>query len=139
MDLGNLAEKLAEDKKKVDELAKELEDKKKEKNQASNSDLEDELKLKVNIQKEELEIKVDKKEESVTFAVFKKKIRDACMFDKILKQVRISFYEDASQMIMYQGTRTNVIGRIKSNGRHTIYRAAVKKRLQDILDLEIKN
>jgi len=81
---------------------------------------------------------IDEAEDEVSFAVFKNKIRHECLFNKILKQMRINFYEDASMMIMYQGVRTNTLGRLRSNGIHTIYRSAIKKQLNDILELKIK-
>ena len=84
------------------------------------------------------EVLVELVEDEVSFAVFKNKIRHECLFNKILKQMRINFYEDASMMIMYQGVRTNTLGRLRSNGIHTIYRSAIKKQLNDILELKIK-
>jgi hypothetical protein len=52
--------------------------------------------------------------------------------------MRLKWHEDATQMIVFQGVRSNVIARLRSNGQHIINRSVFKKRIQNVLDLDME-
>ena len=74
----------------------------------------------------------------LTFEEFKRKVGDIIFDDKILIQMKLKWYEDAAQMIVFQGVRSNVIARLRSNGQHVINRSVFKKRIQEVLELEME-
>jgi len=74
----------------------------------------------------------------LTFEEFKRKVGDIIFDDKILVQMKLKWYEDATQMIVFQGVRSNVIARLRSNGQHVINRSVFKKRIQGVLELDME-
>ena len=74
----------------------------------------------------------------LTFEDFKRKVGSLVLDDKILIQMKLKWYEDATQMIVFQGVRSNVIARLRSNGQHVINRSVFKKRIQAILELDME-
>ena len=74
----------------------------------------------------------------LTFEQFKRKVGDIILDDKILVQMKLKWYEDATQMIVFQGVRSNVIARLRSNSQHVINRSVFKKRIQEVLELEME-
>jgi len=75
---------------------------------------------------------------TMTFEGFKRKVGELIMDDKILLQMKLKWYEDATQMIVFQGVRSNVIARLRSNGQHIINRSTFKKRIAQVLELEME-
>jgi hypothetical protein len=82
-------------------------------------------------------VEVEEEKDSLTFEGFKALVREKLNEDKILKQMRLSWHEDAHTMLIFQGVMSNSVARLRSNGVHVINRSVVKKRLQEVLDLEI--
>jgi hypothetical protein len=74
----------------------------------------------------------------LTFEAFKRLVGDLIFEDKILIQMKLKWYEDATQMIVFQGVRSNVIARLRSNGQHVINRSVFKKRIQDVLEKDME-
>ncbi len=74
----------------------------------------------------------------LTFEEFKRKVGELIFDDKILVQMKLKWYEDATQMIVFQGVRSNVIARLRSNGQHLINRSVFKKRIQEVLELDME-
>lgn len=106
-------------------------------------DLKDALKgLKNQEKTEEPKITIEKTEEPkddlLTFEAFKRLVGDLIFEDKILIQMKLKWYEDATQMIVFQGVRSNVIARLRSNGQHVINRSVFKKRIQDVLEKDME-
>ena len=84
------------------------------------------------------EDKVEEKQEALTFESFKRRVGDLIHNDRILERMNLKWYEDATTMIVFQGVRSNVIARLRSNGQHIINRSVFKKRVQDVLDMEME-
>jgi len=80
----------------------------------------------------------DKPDAPLSFEGFKRRIGKLILDDKILIQMRLKWYEDATTMIVFQGVRSNVIARLRSNGQHVINRSVFKKRVQEVLELEME-
>jgi hypothetical protein len=74
----------------------------------------------------------------LTFEQFKRKVGELILEDKILLQMKLKWHEDAAQMIVFQGVRSNVIARLRSNGQHIINRSVFKKRIQAVLELDME-
>lgn len=101
-------------------------------------DLKDALKGLKNQEKIEEPIEKPKDNDLLTFEQFKRLVGDLIFEDKILIQMKLKWYEDATQMIVFQGVRSNVIARLRSNGQHVINRSVFKKRIQDILEKDME-
>lgn len=108
-------------------------------------DLKDALKgLQSQEKTEEPKITIEKTEEPtednnlLTFEAFKRLVGSLIFEDKILIQMKLKWYEDATQMIIFQGVRSNVIARLRSNGQHVINRSVFKKRIQDVLEKDME-
>lgn len=108
-------------------------------------DLKDALKgLQSQEKTEEPKITIEKTEEPtedndlLTFEAFKRLVGDLIFEDKILIQMKLKWYEDATQMIVFQGVRSNVIARLRSNGQHVINRSVFKKRIQGVLEKDME-
>ena len=74
----------------------------------------------------------------LTFEEFKRKVGELIFDDKILIQMKLKWYEDATQMIVFQGVRSNVIARLRSNSQHVINRSVFMKRIQEVLELDME-
>lgn len=88
--------------------------------------------------KEEKKPEESNDNDPLTFEKFKRAVGDLILDDKVLIQMRLKWYEDATQMIVFQGVRSNVIARLRSNGQHVINRSVFKKRIQDVLELDME-
>jgi hypothetical protein len=80
----------------------------------------------------------DRDNSPLTFEEFKRKVGTLLLEDPILIQMKLKWYEDATQMIVFQGVRSNVIARLRSNGQHVINRSVFKKRITQVLEFEME-
>ena len=89
---------------------------------------------------QEMKTKPEERQDNgpLTFEEFKRKVGELIFDDKILVQMKLKWYEDATQMIVFQGVRSNVIARLRSNGQHVINRSVFKKRIQEVLELDME-
>ena len=96
---------------------------------------EDALELceKKGVKLENLDIKI-----MIDFPTLKELIIDKLKNDRILKPLRLKVIDQGISLIIFQGVRTNVLGRINRSGKHIIGRSQLNIRLGNLLEFKIK-
>ena len=78
--------------------------------------------------------KKPKEPKKLTFEEFKSLVHKALKEDIILEKMRIGTFENANELIFFQGVRNNKLARFTAGKIYNVYRALIRRRLNDLIN-----